>query len=68
MNITIEEFLYTVAALRLHDEMVQPKKKTEPWLWQHYGFGQDDHGNAFAYFIGTGDEPPFQPGIMGSIQ
>jgi hypothetical protein len=61
MKITVIEFMYSLAALRTHDEIVQPKQKVEPWLWAHYCFGQDKHNNAEAIFIPTGEEPPYQP-------
>jgi hypothetical protein len=61
MPITIIEFMYSLAALRTHDEIIRPKHKVEPWLWAHYCFGQDADNNAFAEFLPTGEEPPYQP-------
>jgi hypothetical protein len=62
MRISITEFIYSVAALRTHDEIVQPKQKVEPWLWAHYYFDNDG-----AHFLATGEEPPHQP-VSGAIQ
>jgi hypothetical protein len=68
MTISIIEFLYSLAALRTHDEIVQPRNKIEPWLWAHYCFSDHVEGKDgfVAIFLATG-ETPYQP-VSGADQ